>query len=320
MRAILFCLLASPALADIPEAVQDHILPGYAAFARASDGLAAAGKTCDVKALQVEFHVTYDAWMAVQHLHLGPGEDAGRALSVLYWPDPKGMGAKAQKALLAGDPAKLAPEAFAQQSVAARGLLALERLIWPADTLTADPCPLIAATTADLARVAHEIDMGWQDYARLLTTAGEPGNTAFLTRAEARQALFTQLATGLESLSDQRIGRPLGSFDAPHPDRAEARASGRSARNILQSLQALRAFTATLTPDAPLTLAAFDKAIGQAQALADSDPVLDGISTPGGRLKLEILGQTVTAIRDLVLAEVAPEMDVGIGFNSADGD
>lgn len=59
--------------------------------------------------------------MAVQHLRFGPGETDGRVLAILYWPDPKALGAKAQAALLTGDPAKLTPDAFAEQSVAARG-------------------------------------------------------------------------------------------------------------------------------------------------------------------------------------------------------
>ncbi len=319
MRAlVLLIALSTPAAADIAEAVQGQILPGYAAFQAAADRLAATGKACDIKAVQADYQATYDAWMAVQHIHIGPTEEDGRALAVLYWPDPKALGAKAQRALMTGDPAKLAPDAFAQQSVAARGLLGLERLIYPAEPLPADPCPLIAATTADLSRVAGEIATLWGPQAQLLLTAGDPGNGAYLSRAEARQALFTQLATGLENLTDQRIGRPLGTFEAPHPDRAEARASGRSLRNVTLALQAMRAFTASLTPDAPQTLAAFDVAIAQAEAL--NDPVFAGVADPAARLKVEILQRSIAHIRELAISEVAPEMDVGIGFNAADGD
>ena len=319
MRAVTLGLLASlatsPALADVAEVVKDHILPGYGAFARAADDLALAGKTCDTKALQDGFHATYEAWARVQHLHLGPAEDQGRTLAVLYWPDPKGMGAKAQRALLTGDPAKLTPEAFAQQSVAARGLLALERLLWPATNLPADPCPLIAATTADLARLGHEIQDGWQAYAPLLTT---PGNATYMTEAEARQALFTQLATGLEALADTRIGRPLGTFDAPHPDRAEARASGRSRANVVASLMGLRDLALALVPDAPRSQEAFAKVIARAEAIQDPD--FAGITDPQAWLKLQILQQEARALRETTLAELGPQLGVTLGFNSADGD
>lgn len=322
MRALTFALtlFATPVLADFPETVQRHILPGYQALADSAAALAAqAEKTCDAAALQPAYHAAYDAWMSVQHLRFGPVETDGRGLAILYWPDPKGLGAKAQKGLLTGDPAKLTPTAFAEQSVAARGLLSLERLLYPAEDPPADPCPLIRATAADLAATSAKVLAEWQGgFAETLMTAGEVGNKVYLTRPEARQVLFTQVVTGLEFLDDQRLGRPLGDFDAPHPERAEARASARSARNVLLSLQALRQMVETLTPDAPKTVAAFDHAIALAETL--DDPDFAGVAEPGKRLKVEILQQAVEHIREFVMSELAPELDVGIGFNAADGD
>ena len=318
--ALILTLLAGPALADFPETVQDHILPGYQAFADATAALSAkATQDCTAPALQPEFHAAYDAWVGVQHLRFGPVEQDGLGLSIAFWPDPKGSGAKAQMGLLIGDPAALTPESFADQSVAARGLTGLERLLYPKAPLPADPCALIRATAADLAHTAALIRDLWVDgYADVMLTAGEAGNTSFLTRSEARQVLFTQIATGLEFAKDQRLGRPLGTFEKPHPERAEALASGRSLRNLVLSLQAMRAMVVTLTPDAPRTLAAFDRTI--ALGLDLDDPVFAGVATPDARLKVEILQQSVSATVASVLNELAPELDVGIGFNAADGD
>lgn len=317
---LIACLFASPAFADFPETVRDHILPGYAAFASASQTLAdQAAKDCTADALKPAFNAAYDAWMGVQHLRFGPVEEDGISLSITFWPDPKGSTIKAQLGLLKGDPAQLTPENFAQQSVAARGLTGLERLLYPKAPLPVDPCALIRATTLDLAGTARKVDDAWErSYAQTVLTAGEAGNKTFLTRAEARQIMFTQVVAGLEFILDQRLGRPLGTFDAPHPERAEAIGSGRSLINIRLSLQALRAMVVTLTPDVPLTMAAFDRAIEQATAL--NDPVLAGVAEPQSRLKLEILQQSVTALRDTTLAELGPELDVGVGFNAADGD
>jgi uncharacterized protein len=313
-------LLSGPALADFPETVSQHILPGYAAFAGAAAALdGTARETCDPARLQPAFQAAFDAWMGVQHLHFGPVEQDGRVLAIRFWPDPKGSGAKTQAALLLGDPALLAPESFAAQSVAARGLSGLERLLYPADPLPADPCPLIRATTHDLARLADLVAEDWTaTYADLILTAGEPGNAVFLTRPEARQILFTQVIAELEFLKDQRLARPLGTFDKPRPERAESLASGRSLRNVQLSLQALRATVATLTPDVPQTMAAFDRALTLAEDL--QDPVFAGVSAPESRLRVEILQQAVTALRDTALSELGPELDVGIGFNAADGD
>jgi predicted lipoprotein len=307
--------LTTPVVADTAAVVNDHIRPGFTAFADAASALAAL-ETCDPATLRPAFHAAYDAWMQVAHLPLGPAEEDGRGLAVLYWPDPKGSGWKAQRALLSG-PAPT-PEAMAQQSVAARGLPALERLLYPAEPLDPDPCPLIMATADDMAATAAALDRDWEPYADLLLTAGQPGNSRFLKPGEATQALFTQLATGLETLADRRIGRPLGTFDKPHPELAEARASARSLRNVTLSLAALRDLAQGLNPNSPKTLAAFDHALQLANAF--EDPTLDGIADPQLWLKLEILQQAVRTIRDTAIAEIGPALGVGLGFNSQDGD
>jgi uncharacterized protein len=314
---ILSLLFAVPARADVATVVNDLIGPGYAAFSKATQDLAAID-ACDVDALRPAFQTAFDAWMAVAHLHLGPGEDKGRSLAIAFWPDPKGLGAKAQRLLMLGDPANLEPAAFAEQSVAARGLFGLERLLYPADPPPADGCPLIHATADDLARMAAEIDDGWATYGDILITAGQPGNTIYLTTQEASQELFTQLAAGLEYIADERIGRPLGTFDKPYPTRAEARASGRSLRNVQRSLAALRAMAVGLAPDIPKTIAAFERAEDIAAKL--NDPIFAGVADPQGRLRVEILQQAVRATRDAVIAELGPALGVDLGFNSADGD
>lgn len=317
---ILSLCLATPAAADFPETVRSHILPGYAALAKTTAALAdRAAENCAPETLYPAFNAAFDAWLGVQHLHFGPVEQLGRSLAIEYWPDPKGSGAKAQRALLLGDPALLTPERFLEQSAAARGLSGLERLLYPAKPLPADPCLMIRATAADLARMAKDVNDTWiADYAQTLLTAGEVGNATFLTRLEVRQALFTQVIAGLEFIMDERLARPLGTFDKPHPERAESVASARSQRNVSLSLQALQAMVASLTPDVPLTMAAFDRAIALAEKL--NDPAFAGVATPQGRLRIEILQQAVTSLRDIAVTELGPELDVGIGFNAADGD
>lgn len=323
MRAALtaLCLLMPlPAVADVADVVQNHILPGYDRLVAETGALAdLAAETCDAERLAPAFHAAFDAWMGVQHIHLGPAEEDGRSLAIAFWPDPKGLGRKAQLGLLTGDPAQLDPAAFADQSVAARGLTGLERLLWPEAPLPADPCPLIRATANDLARLAGEIRDGWQGgHADLLLTAGAADNTVYLSPEEVRQALFTLVVTGLEHLRDQRLGRPMGTFDRPAPDKAEARAAGRSLRNVDLALVALRGMVAALGDRAPRTLAELDQAIGLARNL--DDPVFVGVATPAGRLRVEAVQQAVAAARLAAVQELGPALGVGLGFNAQDGD
>lgn len=313
-------LATGVAQADVPAAVQDHILPRHAAFAAATASLAEATTDgCALDQVGPAYQAAYDAWMGVQHIRLGPVEVDGRGLAIAFWPDPKASGLRAQHVLLDADPATLTPDNMMEQSVAARGLTGLERLLYPTEPWPVDTCPLLRATADDLARMSADLDREWRTgFGPLVLTASQPGNTRFLSEVEARQALFTQIVTGLDFIRDQRLGRPLGSFDRPAPDRAEARASGRSLRNIALSLSAIRQMAMALVPDAARSLTALDRATDLARDL--DDPLLAGVATPQGRLRVEILQQAVDAARMAVVEEMGPALGVTMGFNAMDGD
>lgn len=319
----LTALFATPLHADVAEAVDQFILPGYKTFAEAAENLDATAKAdCSTAAIVPAYQAAFDAWLGVSFLRLGPAEVDGRSLAIQFWPDPKSLGTKAQSAMLrTQDPVVNDSGAFAEVSVAARGLMALERLLYPAEPLPSGDysCALIRATTADLARLSVLIVQDWQtDFAAALRTAGADGNTRFATKTEARQALYTALITGFEFVGDDRVGRPLGTFDKPRPERAEARASGRSLHNVTQSLAALQQFAKALVPDVPATDAAFARAFAVAAKV--QSPVFGDVDTPQGWLKAQILQQAIWATRDASIAEIGPALDVGIGFNAADGD
>ena len=311
---------ASTAQADYPEAVRDVLTPGYVAFEIAALQLAAtAQQSCDAEVIIPALHAAFDAWLSVAAIKIGPVEQDGMGLAIAYWPDPKGLGAKAQRSLLTASPEDLLPENFEHQSVAARGLMGLERLLWPNSALKSAPCPLIRATADDLARMSSLIRNNWESaFAETILAAGTPQNSTFLTRSEVRQALFTQIDAELSFDRDQRLGRPLGSFERPRPELAEARASGRSLRNVTLSLRALRALSESLTPDIPKTLEAFDHAILLAEEL--NDPTFEGVADPATRLKVEILQQAVNSVQQVARQELARDLDVDLGFNAADGD
>jgi uncharacterized protein len=319
--AVFAGLLAWPAHADVAEAVKDVILPGYADFAEKAAALAAVDCT-DQANLRFAWNAAFDAWLAVAHFRMGPSEVDGRALAIAFWPDPKGLGAKAQVGLMkADDPALGDPVKFAEVSVAARGLFGLEQLLYPSEPEFEGPsaCALIAATSGDLALMATDLQAGWiGGYADHLLAPGGAGNSDFLTENEARQAMLTALVTGIEFNANQRLARPLGDFDKPRPERAEARASGRSQQNVIVSLNALHRLSNALVALSPQTDAAFQRALAQAAEL--EDPVFAGVTDTQKRLKIEIVQQSIHAIEDAVMVEMVPALGVGLGFNAADGD
>ncbi|MFI0394702.1 imelysin family protein [Paracoccus jiaweipingae] len=320
--AALAVSLAAPARADLPQAVQDVILPAYDRLAASSAALAqAAQDDCQPQALEQPYQAVWDDWARIDFLRLGPVETGGRALAISFWPDPKSSGRRAQQALIASAPATIDdPDAFARLSVAMRGLTGLERLIF-APRLDGDDevlCRLRRATATDLARNAAAIRAEWDGFAPLLLEPGGAGNTSFLNATESRQALFTQIVTGLEYTADTRLGRPMGSFDKPRPERAEALAAGRSQRNVVESLRGMRDLTLALHPDAPRSRAGFDRALALAEAL--DDPVFAGAADPQKRLHIEVLQQAIKATREAVQAEIGGALGLSVGFNAKDGD
>lgn len=309
-------LISTAARADVDEALDQVLLPGYAGFAGAARALdAAAQADCAPGALKAPWNAAYDAWLRVGHIRIGPGEEGAQASAILYWPDPRGSLQKAQDAALEAGVGSLedAPHA-------ARGLMALERLIYdPPAANAAAICDLTRATTFDLARMASAIEAGWTGgFAERLRHPGAAGNSRYLNQTEARQALFMEMVGGFDFLVKQRLGRPLGTFDHPHPERAEARASNRSVENVALQLRALRDLALALKPDIPLTEAALARAIGLADGL--NDPVFDGVADPSGRLKVEILQQAAHAARDTAINEIGPSLGVDMSFNASDGD
>lgn len=327
MRLILaLAFAASPAFAGVPEAVNDHILPMTASFSDAAETLSkSAENSCSANALQDDFQAAFDAWLGIAHLRLGPVEQDGRALAIQFWPDTRGLVPRTVTRLIADkDPAAQSAEQFSEVSIAGRGFAALERVLfesefsdYASDSYT---CTLVQAISADLAQMADAIDQEWREgYAQTVTGAGTSGNTTFLTEAEAAQALYTTLTTGIEFNADQRLGRPLGTFDRPRPTRAEAYRSGRSRRNVILSLEALHAFAQSLADGpTPQIDDGFDIALQTARDL--DDPVFAGVEDPQGRLQVEILQQRINAILPAIANEVGVPLGVSAGFNATDGD
>lgn len=311
----------------ISDVVSDHILSGFDTLAAQTQALAlTAQTTCDPasKKLRDSFASAFDAWLSVSHLRFGPSEAGDRAFALAFWPDARGATPRALGALIADqDPIAEDVATYAQVSIAARGFYAMEFLLFD-DGLSEGSeyhCTLVQSVTGDMAATSIAIAQDWNtDYADRLLNPTPTGT--YRSDTEVLQELFKALSTGLQFTSEARLGRPLGTFDRPRPRRAEAWRAGRSARNTVLSLEALAELAEHLSANDPALrdriAARFDKALGQ---LADlDDPVFAGVAQPQSRLKLEVVQQSVDAIRAAVRDELGPTLGVAAGFNSLDGD
>lgn len=334
MKHFLFALTAIAALtataprADIVEEIlDDQILPGMMALSEMSHDLATTSQT-DCRAtdtrLQNAYGAAFDTWIQVSHLRFGPTETGNRAFALSFWPDSRGKIPKSLGVILRSkNPALLTPEAFAKSSIAGRGFYALDFLLYD-PSLNAQPeadfkCQLVKAIAQDIATITADINQDWvTSYAQQMRSA----SGRYADRSEVKQELYKSLNTGLQMLADMRLGRPLGSFDAPRPKRAEAWRSGRSQHHVVLALQSLHPLAAALANGKqPLTDtidAAFIKTITRARRL--DDPRLEGVSDPAKRLRIEALQQEVNDLRNLIETDLGPSLGVLAGFNSLDGD
>ncbi len=323
MRALLaLAQMAGPALADVDTMLDEAILPGQATFAEAAAMLAAAADDdCTPPSVKPAWQAAADAWVRVAHLRLGPGEAA--ALTIAFWPDERGAGRRTLARMIAdADPMGADPAKVAQISAAARGLTGLELMLHDPDFAYAPgsyACALVAALAADLAAQAEALRDGWHAFAPALRTAGSPENAEFLSEAEAARALFTQLDAALAFSIEQRLARPLGTFDRPRPLRAENWRSRRSLRNVMLSLEAAVAGAEAL---AGIPLPRTGAAAGAARATAAriADPGFQDVTDPQARLRLEVLQQRLAEVRAAMAAELGAALGVTAGFNALDGD
>jgi hypothetical protein len=315
----------------IDRALDAHVLPRIDRLAAAgADLAAAAAEDCRprARALRDAYHAAYDAWAGVSHLRFGPMETESRGFALAFWPDTRGSTARTLAGLIAEkDPVVDDPAAFATVSVAGRGLLALERLLYDARFAggggTGYHCRLVRAVARDIGRTAAAVRAGWDGHALRMRRAGAADTVLYRSPTEALRTLFTAVDTGLEFNAELRLGRPMGSFDRPRPGRAEARRSGRSLRNLRLSLAAVGELAGILAARAaPADRAAIAQAFARADrtAAALDDPVFAAVATPQGRVRVEALQQRVRDAREAVATRLGPSLGVAAGFNALDGD
>ena len=309
--------------------VAHQILPGFELLANHSANLAqVVQKDCFAGSASIRAAYTdaFDAWIAVSHLRFGPTEIDDRAYALAFWPDPRGYTPKALRSLIRSkDPIIQKHEDFAKVSISARGFYALEFLIYdPVLSVEGEEryrCDLIQIIAKDIQLLTDSINTDWKnEYAMSIINPSNKGR--YRSEEEAIQELFKALSTGLQFTSDTRLGRPLGTFDRPRPRRAEAWRSGRSSQHVAISLSALRNIALELAPPgSPLKLrmeVAFDRALSQLMQL--DDPIFAGVAAVQTRIKVEIVKQSIDAIRKIVRDELGPELGVIEGFNAMDGD
>ena len=338
MRSVLFALLASCASlvqAATPDdfvavTTDGHIRPVYAtltlktsSFDDAMAAFCAQPTRAGLEVVQAEFNSAYLAWQGAQHLRFGPVQLFMREYRYDLWPDKRGTVGKHLARLIADvgkDPAVLAPDAFAKGSVAVQGFSAMERLIYGESMDRFDApgfkarCKVLTTIATNLASMSADILEEWMD-------ADAPESPA-----ERDAELLASINTELERVVAQKLALPMGS-DATlaRGTRAEGWRSGLSLAAIRENLASTRALyragyqsrARAAGLDARLENA-WASALDALEAIGK--PLDAAVADPVERPKVEALRQRVSELKAMISSDLAPALDLSLGFNNLDGD
>ncbi|UWQ78263.1 imelysin family protein [Leisingera sp. S132] len=327
--ALTLALAAAPAAAsDLSSSITDQlIVPAFKELAEDAAVLADTAQadcTPQSETLRSAYGAAFDAWITASHYRFGPTETDSRAFALAFWPDSRSKTPKALANLIRREDDGITdPAAFASYSIAARGFYALEYLLYDPELSTAGSadyrCALTRAISADIAATAQAIAADW---AGPYATEMHAPAARYRSEDEITQELLKALTTGLQVLDDMRLGRPLGTYDKPRPNRAETRRSGRSLRHVLLSLNAMEPLALALAQDDAGLKADLAQGFGKVRSRAEAleDPVFAGVADPAARIRIEALRQQVKDLRAIVSERLGPSLGVAAGFNALDGD
>jgi predicted lipoprotein len=323
--------------------VEQGIIPGYRKLADATEALDAAAKGfCDkpdqagLDTFSAGYQETMDAWQAIRYVRFGPVELFLRHHRFQTWPDRRNSVGKQIGVLIEkADPKVDDPERFARASVAVQGLSALERLLFSPDVSpetfrNAYRCRLLQAISGNLRQMSADVLAAWSggdaSYRDILIHPG-PDNPVFESDQEVAGELLNGLYTALTEMEELKLGRPMGEgARKTRPRRAESWRSGRSLRNLRINLAAVRALYregfSNPVHDAALGRRVDNAFESAAKALADlpGDGLAPLLESDEGWQRLQQARAALTELRRLIATELAPALDLALGFNSLDGD
>lgn len=303
--------------------------PRLAEFAQASDALVpavervcAGGGRDALPAARRAWAASTQAWERASTVALGPLVERRSARRIDFTPIRPEMIARS----IAAAPADLA--ALERVGSPAKGLPALEHLLWTAPVGAGTPaCRYAALLARDVAAEAAALRQAASD------TAPPDEDAAAARFAEA----INQWIGGLEALRWRHMERPLrsartggGGRDAPAFPRAASHETAASWAAQWQALRRLADAAPGAAPPPPgeglVSLETYLRGRGLnpladalAHDVAEADARLRGLA-PGQAQRIEAAARALGALKRRMEDEVAPALQVSIGFSDADGD
>ncbi len=307
-------------------------------FAKSSAALAHKSEAyCQGKAkldeLRTAWRNTQANWQPLEMMPIGPVSENRLHRQVNAWP----LRVNLLEPLLKDD-ASASVDRVRRMGAAAKGLPAVEYLLFDAHERLSAHCGVLKALTGHISGEAQKLERAWKDpkdgYGQQLANAGRPGYTEiFADTEQAYSDLINLLIAGLDTVKTVKLGKALErSTDGPSLERIESWRSGTTLDNIANNL---RGFEQVFFGQGENGLGLDDylasierpglaRVIGNQlnsvkRALADVRPPLQTALTDQ-RDAVAALLKEVTRLQYLMETEVAPALNVDLGFNANDGD
>lgn len=295
----------------VDAALRFWYLPRAEAFSRSAAGLADALRTGCGAPAQHAWRAALQTWVALAAVSVGPLIERRSARRIDFQPARRDAIARAVAQAPRGE------AALERIGSPAKGFAALETLLWPAGA-DAVHCAYALELAQDIAREADALQQAFA--ARLREERDDAQAAAQLAE------LVNQWIGGLEQLRLQGIERRRhGSGAAREPLTRDLSGSADDERRTRwQALRALALFDGRIAPAPGAALVPLETLLrGKGlNPLADrlhaaAQPIGGALARPGG---LPLAAQRLARLDALAADELAPALDVRVGFSDADGD
>ncbi|ADZ68843.1 imelysin family protein [Polymorphum gilvum] len=274
-------------------------------------------------------------------LRFGPLAESHRLERLAFLPDPRGIGQRQIRKLVADrDPSALDTAQLAAKSVAVQGLTALQIVAFDdagAVVLGGDGeeaaflCGYAAAITDNVGRIGAEVASGWADPAGYSRTLLEPAPDAPVLRSpkDAAEQIFNALVTGLIVVKDQDLLPALGKgVDSARANRIPFSRSGDGVAYLTAEIEGLHdawlaaGYERDLDAEGawiPASLA-FEFANALKALAGVPAPVRRSMADPATYDRLAYLVLVLNSLRDMMALNLAGSLGMTGGFNALDGD
>lgn len=318
--------------------VEQVLQPMADNFARSSAELAKQSSAyCQNKAtlddVRAAWYQAQSSWQPLEMMPIGPVSENRLHRQINAWP----VRVNLMQPLLKDD-ASVNVERVRRIGAAAKGLPAVEYLLFDTPDRLASHCGALKALTAQIAEEGQKLDRAWKEprggFGRELAQAGLPGHTEIFADADqAYSDIVNLLIAGLDSVKTVKLGKVIeNSTNGPSLERIESWRSGNTLNNISNNL---RGFEAVFfgkgenglglddylnSMERPGLVRVIRNQLNSVKrALAAVRPPLQTALTEQ-RDAVAALHKEVSRLQYLMETEVAPALNVDLGFNANDGD